>query len=116
MRIKYALVMLVAGIIEFFSKLIGTFDPDKIQVSKKHLVVMFGPSEEEKVFDLKIMIPREWVRQDPDYVIRTATLLGWVLNTPDHYWTSTALGVDVVEEATKRIGNLENPYNDKNDE
>ena len=116
MKIKYMLAMVVVGILEFFSKWIGAFDSDKVQISKRNLVVMFGPSDDEGTFDLKIMIPREWIVQDPEYVKRTATLLGWVLNTPDHYWTSTALGVDVVEEATKRIGDIGSPLDDKNSE
>ena len=113
LNIKYLLVTVAFRVLEFFSKLIGAFDSNKVQISKDNLIVTFGPSKVQDGLDLKIMAPSKLVMQDPEYVKRTAELVAWVMHAPDHYWYTTELGIDVMEEAARKLEMLTNLSDDK---
>lgn len=102
--IKFRVILFFLRILETLRKLLGAVDPNIAQVSKQDLVVTYGDSEDGDGMDLKILVPYYMMVEDSEYVERVTTLIAWALTAPDHYWKSSALGVDVLDEAYRKVG------------
>lgn len=102
---KNAILAVALTVLDTLKKLVGAFDPEIAQVSRSSLVIVFGEGTEE-YNELKVMIPIEMAEVDPEFVKRSVALVSWALVKPDHYWTSTQIGIDAVEEASKCISTM----------
>lgn len=100
-----AIIAIALAVLDTLKKLVGAFDPDVAQVSRSSLVIVFGEGTEE-YNELKVMVPVEMAENDPEFIKRSVALISWAIVKPDHYWTSTQIGIDAVEEASKCISTM----------
>lgn len=114
-RLKLTAIILVIKITDVLTKLIGAFRPDVAQVSKAGMVITYEESEEDGA-NLRIMVPFRMAVENSEHVEKLTTIIAWVLTSPEHYWRSSALGVDVVEEAYKKVGDVAKVPTHKNDD